>query len=114
MVAGNNKHTTINYTENLFQNVNKNPSYGYVIKLNQARCCYSIENEGKKMGAVASPGVHENVRKRELLMTVSALILRDALNLTSSARLSLIFSAFLYSLRKAVEGGGGVRGVLQC
>ena len=69
--------------------------------------CYSIENEGKKMGAVASPGVHENVRKRELLMTVSALILRDALNLTSSARLSLIFSAFLYSLRKAVEGGGG-------
>ena len=46
-------------------------------------------------------------------MTVSALILRDALNLTSSARLSLIFSAFLYSLPKAVEGGG-VRGVLQC
>ena len=37
------------------------------------------------MGAVASPGEHENVRKRELLMTVSALILRDALNLTSSA-----------------------------
>ena len=88
MVAGNNKHTfinIINYTENLFQNVNKNPSYGYVIKLNQARCCYSIENESKKMGAVASPGVHEIVSERELFMTVSALILRDALNLTSSA-----------------------------
>ena len=59
------------------------------------------------MGAVASPGVHEIVSKRVLFMTVSALLLRDALNLTSSARLSLIFSAFLYSLRKAVEGGGG-------
>ena len=88
MVAGNNKHTfinIINYTENLSQNVNKNPSYGYVIKLNQARCCYSIENEGKKMGAVASPGVHEIVSERVLFMTVSALLLRDALNLASSA-----------------------------
>ena len=73
------------YKENLFQNVNKNPSHGHVTKLNQARCCYSIENESKKTGAVASPGEHENVRKRELFMTVSALILRDALNLTSSA-----------------------------
>ena len=74
MVAGNNKHTfinIINYTENLFQNVNKNPSYGYVIKLNQARCCYSIENESKKMGAVASPGVHEIVSERELLESLS-------------------------------------------
>ena len=85
MVAGNNKHTIINYTENLFQNVNKNPSHGYVIKLNQVRYCYSIENEGKKMGAVASPGVHEIVNERVLFMTVSALLLRDALNLTSSA-----------------------------
>ena len=59
MVAGNNKHTfinIINYTENLFQNVNKNPSYGYVIELNQARCCYSIENEGKKNGGSCIAG----------------------------------------------------------
>ena len=63
------------------------------------------------MGAVASPGVHEIVSERELFMTVSALILRDALNLTSSARLSLIFSVFLYGFRRA--GGGGVMGVPQ-
>ena len=37
------------------------------------------------MGAVASLGVHEIVSERVLFMTVSALLLRDALNLTSSA-----------------------------
>ena len=37
------------------------------------------------MGAVASLGVHEIVSERVRFMTVSALLLRDALNLTSSA-----------------------------
>ena len=67
MVAGNNKHTIINYTENLFQNVNKNPSHGYVIKLNQVRYCYSIENEGKKMGAVAVGEVSVHGGQRSIL-----------------------------------------------